>query len=92
MPIVMLRYNPDGFSVDGKVVKKLKTVREAELVALLKDQTADVFSCDQSLVIQYMYYDESDGVPTVTMDPDYNMTIVMCEVSRMTSSKTLALA
>lgn len=83
VPIVMLRYNPDGFSVDGKAVKKLKTVREAELVSLLKDPNAEVFSRDQPLVIQYLYYDMSGEVPTVTLDPDYNVNIAMCEVSRM---------
>jgi len=78
MPTVMLRYNPDGFSVDGKAVKKLKTVREAELVALLKDPASSVFSCNQPLVIQYMYYDVSEWVPTVTLDPDYNENLAMC--------------
>lgn len=89
MPIVMLRYNPDGFSVDGKAVKKLKKVREAELVSLLKDPTADVFSCDQPLVIQYLYYDMSGEVPTITLDPDYNENIAMCEVSRMMLNRCL---
>ena len=81
MQIVLLRYNPDGFSVDGKAVKKLKTVRVAELVSLLNDPASKVFSCDQPLVIQYMYYDVYGGVPTVTLDPDYNVHMAMCEVS-----------
>jgi len=78
LPVVLLRYNPDAFSVDGKAVKKLKAVREAELVSLLNDPASDVFSCDQPLVIQYMYYDVSGGAPTVTSDPDYSVHIVEC--------------
>ncbi|PNG99875.1 Zinc finger protein [Tetrabaena socialis] len=77
LPLVFLRYNPNVFRVDGKVVKKLKVMREAELVSLLENSTSDAFSCARPLVIQYMYYDVV-GCHSVTRDPEYHGHIAQC--------------
>ncbi|PNH02410.1 Zinc finger protein [Tetrabaena socialis] len=78
LPLVFLRYNPNVFRVDGKVVKKLKVTRESELVSLLENPASDVFLCDRPLVIQYMYYDVAGCHAVVTRDPEYNVHIAQC--------------
>ncbi|PNH01079.1 Zinc finger protein [Tetrabaena socialis] len=78
LPLVFLRYNPNVFTVNGKVVKKLKAARESELVSLLENPASEVFSCDRPIVIQYLYYDVVGCHAAVTRDPEYNAHIAQC--------------
>lgn len=78
LPVVFLRYNPHAFTVDERRVKKLKTVREAALIALLRDPTSAVFTDTRPVVVQYMYYDTREGVAAVTSDPEYNQYFAGC--------------
>ncbi|PNH01555.1 Zinc finger protein [Tetrabaena socialis] len=78
LPLVFLRYNPNVFTVDGQVVKKLKAAREAVLVSVLENPASEVFSCDRPLVIQYLYYDVVGCHAVVTRDPEYNAHIAQC--------------
>eukprot|EP00798_Chlamydomonas_sp_ICE-L_P013825 gene13825-19742_t len=56
-----VRYNTDTSIVDGVKVTKPKADRLAELVKLLKDPQAELFSCDRPVVIQYMFCDMEQG-------------------------------
>ena len=67
LPILFVRYNPHAFSIDGVRQKKvLKVDREKRLVEYLQNVTFD-----KDFGIKYMFYDEQDGIPVVTLDAEY---------------------
>ena len=85
LPVVFLRYNPDGYKVDGKTRRTKKKTREHELIRWLEH-----FEPDRGvpLRIMYMYYDSvtvgKDLVPQATLDPMYNKHLRECVAYRCT--------
>jgi hypothetical protein len=70
----VVRYNPQGFKVNGKTVSTLKNTREARLIEVLNEFSQSNLA-DGELRVWYMYYDlaSADAVrPIVCSDPDFN--------------------
>lgn len=67
-PVIFVRFNPDSYRVNGKLVREYKS-RERLLVNLL-NQFKNVKSIKYPLTVSYLYYDEFDGNP-VFYDLDY---------------------
>ncbi len=85
LPVVFLRYNPQQYTVNGKLQRKPRKYREERLIQLLQDPSSDVGS-GSSLAIKYMYYDakttKEGGSATTRLeihdDPDYNAVMRSC--------------
>lgn len=79
LPIVFLRYNPQGFKVDGVTKRTLKKEREKRLLQWLDEFEPNV---SQPLSIVYMFYDTvvdgGENIATVTLDPDYHDHMAEC--------------
>ena len=79
LPIVFLRYNPQGFKVDGTTRRTFRRDREARLLRWLTEYESDA---TKPLRIVYMYYDtlitESGNVAEVTLNPEYNKHMSEC--------------
>ena len=73
-PLVFIRYNPHACRHDGKLIKKLKKDREAELVKRIKTMERP----RQDLSIMYMYYDMEGDFPVVVRDPRYSPELAKC--------------
>jgi hypothetical protein len=77
-PILFIRYNPMGYKVDGKPIKKDKNIREEKLLENINQWNFNNDS--RPLSILYMYYDVDEGVPLVTLDNDYHEQMRQCVV------------
>ena len=69
-PTVWIRFNPDVFKVDGQTVKIPKKRKYQQLLSVLQDTTE--FS---GIRILYMYYDVTNKMPTICMDPSYDQQV-----------------
>ena len=69
--LVLLRYNPDAFKVDGRTVHLAKTTRQVRLFEVLADWEADPFP-NQNFVRTFLFYDsESEAsLPQVAVEWD----------------------
>jgi hypothetical protein len=76
LPVGVIRYNPDAFSVDGVRQKVPKRDREERLLGVIRGWR---FGKPGSLEIQYMYY-EGDGVAGLDIwkDPLYDLVMQDC--------------
>lgn len=64
------RYNPHKYSINGKINKKIKRVREEELINWINNLQFNANS--PGLQIQYMYYDcDSENKIKIHDDPEY---------------------
>jgi hypothetical protein len=72
-PIVWVRYNPHGFSVDG--VSRRTTTME-RLGALAEFIRALSFDDAQAVRVVYMFYDVTSGRPKILDDPEYDLHVV----------------
>lgn len=76
LPIIQVRYNPDAFRLDGKLVKLTKSKRQARLIELLTSEDSVLRAqetLDRPLSVLYMYFDartDEDGtiMPVVVTD------------------------
>lgn len=79
MPLVFIRYNPQGFKVDGELRKVASTNRLARLVDFIT-----TWHCDREsgLQIQYMYYScqriDNKLSLDIWSDPGYNEEVRAC--------------
>lgn len=79
LPICFLRYNPDGFKVDGVTRRTTKKVREEALLRFLEGFKTD---SNKPLRIKYLFYDAvthgNKEIPQVLLDPSYNEHLKQC--------------
>ena len=71
IPVVFIRYNPHGFSVDGDKVQRLQVEREKRLINLLTNKDEDVWNSSNMCTIQYMFYDIDACETKITKSDDY---------------------
>ena len=71
LPITVIRWNPDIFTVDGVLRKVKVTDKQQRLIAFLREMNGD----RPDFEIVYMFYDVIDGVPTILQDPDFSDTM-----------------
>ena len=71
LPVLFVRYNPDGFKVDGVTKRTWKRHRESTLITYLKslENAKDDVA---PFAVQYMFYDVAGGLPVVFDDPEYS--------------------
>lgn len=69
LPLVIIRYNPHGFKVDGRRAHVKMYEREAELVKLISGADSPVYT-GRPLAVAYMYYDRSAAGRPVVIDHD----------------------
>lgn len=74
--LVVVRYNPDGYTVDGKTTRKPKTTREADLLKVIREFRPNAIRPETTAVAKleviYMFYStDADRTPLVIDDPDY---------------------
>jgi hypothetical protein len=75
-PTVWIRYNPNGFCVDGKKKRFSKHHREAMLLEMLNNYNSlDTKSKNICFEIIYMYFDTKEGRPLVLDDIGYSDTL-----------------
>jgi very-short-patch-repair endonuclease len=67
-PTLWIRFNPDGFKVDGKTTRVSRKARYAKLLSVIHETVA-VFSGTRVL---YMYYDVTSGMPSICQDVSYS--------------------
>jgi hypothetical protein len=85
LPVVMIRYNPDAYSVDGKRVKRPRKEREQVLVRVLAELAAlqELGETVPPFQMLYMYYDSNTSargevVPCILNDPEYSSQLREC--------------
>ena len=66
LPVTVIRWNPDGFTVDGALRKLKVSDRHQRLICLLRN-----LGGRPPFEIVYMYYDVVDGVPVIQSDPEF---------------------
>ena len=66
-PTLWIRFNPNGYSVDGYPVRTRKKAKYAKLLSVIKDTKP----LDGTQVI-YMYYDTEGGFPVICKDSSYS--------------------
>lgn len=70
LPVVIFRYNPHAFTVDGVTTRVLKRDREARLIERLRE----AFETPRpGLTIQYLYYDVVEGQNEIWNHPSYSL-------------------
>jgi hypothetical protein len=71
--ILLLRYNPNAYSIDGTPQHTTKPTREARLLRLLvSDAALDAcFAGDAYFATRHMFYSTVGGQAAVLTDPDY---------------------
>ena len=67
MPTLLIRFNPNAYSVDGERQKTPKKQRLKHLLGVIESHTLA-----QPFEVKYLYYDTSNGWPVILMDPDYS--------------------
>lgn len=91
-PILFLRYNPgtiqrvngkwvwngSDFTEDGVPCYVGKSDREAQLVSFLKSW--EFPESEKRVYIKYMFYDQIDKTPSVTLDPGYHPEMAQCVI------------
>lgn len=75
LPIKMIRYNPNKYTVDGKKPIKYKRDREAKLIEVINDTK---FEDEESLSIQYMYYDVTKNKCDIWSDESFRPLLDCC--------------
>jgi hypothetical protein len=86
LPLVMIRYNPDAYSVDGRRVKRPRKEREDVLLRVLAELAAlrePGEPAPPPFQMLYMYYDshrdaEGEAVPCILEDPEYSQQLREC--------------
>ena len=71
--IVFIRYNPDKFSVDGKVIKMDSATRRDKLIECIK-----AYKPKTDFEILYLNYDTIGSLPAICTEPDFPGEIVHC--------------
>jgi len=66
-PTLWIRFNPNGYSVDGYPMRTRKKAKYAKLLSVIKDTKP----LDGTQVI-YMYYDTERGLPVICKDSTYS--------------------
>ena len=61
IPLVMLRYNPDNYKVDNKIIRP-SAAREKELLDLIKT-LSNTEIINHAFLVCHLYYDEYKGIP-----------------------------
>lgn len=67
LPIAFIRYNPDAYRIDNRLIRTLKRQREQKLI-----DTINSWTFERPFGIHYMYYDTIEGAPAVFLDAAYN--------------------
>lgn len=80
LPIGIIRYNPDGYTIDGKKQRKTQKIREQQLVKVINNWQ---FGEPGSLEIQYMFYDcdtvdDEQLALKIWEDPLYDTIMTQC--------------
>tara|TARA_B110000881_G_C18440937_1_gene445908 strand:- start:230 stop:736 length:507 start_codon:yes stop_codon:yes gene_type:complete len=77
MPLVLLRYNPHAFRVDGNIERISKVNREKKLVKYLKNMSLESNAAGE-LKILYAFYDKSSLVnkPLICDDVEFPASLV----------------
>ncbi len=76
LPVLFIRYNPNGYTVDGQLLRTSRKAREAQLVRFLSTGIQGV--AHAPLTILYMYYDVAAGQVCAVRDPEYHPHIAEC--------------
>lgn len=69
LPVSIIRWNPDSFTVDGQIQKMTMKKKQERLVHLLQ-QTDNVFQ--KSFEVLYMFYDTSNSKPNIWNDSAFD--------------------
>ena len=75
LPLYWLRYSPNStWYIDGKPQTQFRSrvSREKVLKERLRTLCDPAFSPDKDHTIEYLFYDITNGVPTISNHPDYN--------------------
>jgi hypothetical protein len=57
LPIVFIRYNPHGFTVNGVEQKVSQEKRLEKLFEILNDESHEIYNVEKPLKIMHMFYD-----------------------------------
>jgi len=80
--IVFVRFNPDAFRADGRLVTFPKRERHEQLVTLLRrltrERTQGAMSPGQLRIIYRHYDEDAAGVPVVLSDEEYPPEMAAC--------------
>jgi hypothetical protein len=91
-PILFLRYNPGTAErIEGKWRPNFQdhTVDQVPNYVSKSDRESKLFQfldswefpeTDQRVYIKYLFYDETDGAPSVIKDPEYHPEMVQCVI------------
>jgi hypothetical protein len=82
LPIVFIRFNPDPYSVDDTAQSTSIRVRHRLLLEFINN-----FTTINPLSINYMFYNECDGIPVIIEDPDYPEKLKCCIIFNETYSR-----
>jgi hypothetical protein len=77
LPVGIIRYNPDAYTVNGVKISRQQKEREAKLLSTIR-----AWSFDNPLILQYMYYDAVSDVSGTRLltwdDPSYCQMLKKC--------------
>lgn len=79
-PVIFIRYNPDNFKRNGKIVKYNQNERERILIKWVKQLIENKPKTDTYLSVLYLFYDEYDEINHKFYEIDaYTETMYTCE-------------
>jgi hypothetical protein len=77
-PVLFVRFNSDGYTIDGQKRKTRRKDREAKLMEFLESVAAGKRTYTEPLNVVYICYSSSDGQADVLSDPDYTEQMKAC--------------
>ena len=71
--VLVVRFNPDAFHVDGKLRRVKKTDRYTRIIGIIEEAMERLNLPEDTWSIQHMYYDVQDGRECIMDDIDPNI-------------------